>query len=234
MQDVYSDPVQVLACLPHDQSGQMEREWLQTTVAWLKDAPSHKRGERLRHLVEGVMGDIAIRERFEQIWKQAYPPRLYAEAGLPEAASPLRELIVRVKKRVLPQVADDLDLYAALQAAELDEEDAEWIARLSNEGIASCRLLLGQSRSNVLVAIRLLALRTAAIGLSRDVMRVMPHRYEIECPFLELVDAAGRLAQSPELPETRQRLAEAVLSCRVSAGLAHAIMKERGVSRMPE
>lgn len=199
-------------------------------MAWLKDAPSHKRSERLRHLVEGVMGNISLREWFEQIWKQAYPPRLYAEAGLPEAASPLRELIVRVKKRVLPQVADDLDLYAALQAAELNEEDAEWIARLSDGGIASCRQLLGQSRSDVLVAIRLLALRTAAIGLSRDVMRVMPHRYEIECPFLELVDAAGRLAQSPELPEIRQRLAENVLSCRVSAGLAHAIMEERGVS----
>jgi len=230
MQDVQSDPVEVLACLPLDQSGQTERHWLQTTVAWLKEAPSHTRCERLRHLVEGIVGDSAIRERFEQIWTQAYPPRLYAEAGLPEATSPLRELIVRVKKRVLPQAADDLDLYATLQAAELNEEDAEWIARLSDEGIVSFRQLLGQSHSDVLAAIRLLALRTAAIGLSRDVMRVMPHRYEIECPFLELTDAASRLAQSSELPETCQLVADAVLSCRVSAGLAHAIMEERGVS----
>jgi site-specific recombinase len=230
MQDVQSNPVQVLACLPVDQSAQTERQWLQTTLAWLKDAPSHKRSERLRHLVEGVLGDIAVRERFEQIWMQAYPPRLYAEAAMPEATSPLRELIVRIKKRILPQVADDLDLYAALQAAELNEEDAEWIGRLSDEETAACGELLGQSRSNVLAAIRLLALRTAAIGLSRDVMRVMPHSYQIECPFLELTDAASRLAQSPELPETRQLVADAVLSCRVSAGLAHAIMEERGVS----
>jgi len=230
MQDVHSDPVQTLARLPPDQSGQTERQWLQNTVAWLKGAPSHRRSERLRHLAEGVLGDIAIKERFEQIWTKAYPPRLYAEAGLPEAASPVRELIVRVKKRVLPQVDDALDLYAALQAAELDEEDAESVGGLSDEAIASWRKLFGQSRSDLLVTIRLLALRAASIGLSRDVMRVMPHRYETESPFFELVDAAGRLARSSELPETFKLVEEAVLSCRVSSGLAHAIMEERGVS----
>jgi site-specific recombinase len=230
MQDVYSDPIQALACLRLDQAGHTERQWLQNTLGWLKDAPSHNRGERLRHLVGGVLGDSAIKERFEQIWTKAYPPRLYAEAGLPEATSPVRELIVRVKKRVLPRVDDDLDLYAALQAANLNQEDSECVARLSDEEITSWRELLGPSRSDLLVAIRLLALRTASIGLSRDVMRVMPHRYEIEAPFLELIDAAGRLAHSPELPETRQLVEEAVLSCRVSSGLAHAIMEERGVS----
>jgi site-specific recombinase len=174
--------------------------------------------------------DSAIKERFEQIWTKAYPPRLYAEAGLPEATSPLRELMARVKKRVLPQVDDDLDLYAALQAAELDQEDWECVVDLSDEAIASWRELLGQSRPDLLVAIRLLALRAASIGLSREVMRVMPHRYETESPFFELVDAAGRLAPSSELPETCKLVEEAVLSCRISSGLAHAIMEERGVS----
>lgn len=230
MQDVYPDPVKALTCLPLDQSGQTERQWLQNTLAWVKDAPCHRRSERLRHLGGRMLGDIAIKDRFEQIWMTAYPPRLYAEAGLPEAASPLRELIVRVKKRVLPQVDDALDLYAALQAAELNEEDAECIVGLSDEGIAWWSELLGPSRSDFLVAIRLLALRTASIGLSRDVMRVMPHRCETESPFLDLVDAASRLAHSSELPETRQLFGEAVLSCRVSSGLAHAIMEERGVS----
>ena len=230
MQDVPSDPVQALARLPLDEGGQIERQWLQNTVAWLTHAPSRNRSERLRHLAEGILGDIAIRERFERIWTKAYPPRLYAEAGLPEASSPLRELIVRVKKRVLPQVDDELDLYSALQAAALDEEDAESVLSLSDEAIASWRELLGQSRSDLLVAIRLLALRAASIGLSRDVMRVMPHRHETESPFFELVDAAGRLASSSESPETRKLVQEAVLSCRVSSGLAHAIMEERGVS----
>jgi site-specific recombinase len=230
MQDVHSDPVQALARLSLDESGQAERQWLQNTVAWLKGVPSHRRSERFRHLAEGFLADGAIRERFEQIWTKACPPRLYVEAGLPEATSPLRELIVRVKKRVLPQVDDDLDLYAALQAAQLDEEDAKCVLGLSDEAIASWRELLGQSGSDLLVAIRLLALRAASIGLSRDVMRVMPHRYETESPFFELVAAANRLTQSSELAEACGLVGEAVLSCRISSGLAHAIMEERGIS----
>ena len=229
MQDVHSDPVQALARLSLDESGQAGRQWLQNTVAWLKHAPSLGRSERFRHLADGVLGNAAIRARFEQIWTQAYPPRLYVEAGLPEATSPLRELVVRVKKRVLPRVDDDLDLYAALQAAGLDEQDAKCVLGLSEEAISPWRDLLGQSRSDLIVAVRLLALRAASIGLSRDVMRVMPHRCETESPFFELVDAANRLTQSSGLAEIR-RLGEAVLSCRVSSGLAHAIMEERGIS----
>jgi site-specific recombinase len=230
MQDVHTDPVQALARLPLDESGHTARQWLQYTIAWLKGTPSDKRSERLRYLAEGVLGDIAIKERFEQVWTKAYPPRLYVEAGLPEATSPVRELVVRAKKRVLPQVDDDLDLYSALQAADLVEKDAEWVAGLSDDAIASWRELLSESRSDLVVAIRLLALRAASVGLSRDVMRVMPHRYETEAPFFGLVDAASRLAGSSGLPEACELVQEAVLSCRISSGLAHAIMEERGVS----
>ena len=178
MQDVHTDPVQALARLPVD--AHTARQWLQYTIAWLKVTSSDKRSERLRYLAEGVLGDIAIKERFEQVWTKAYPPRLYVEAGLPEATSPVQELVVRAKKRVLPQVDDDLDLYSALQAADLVEKDAEWVAGLSDDAIASWRELLSESRSDLVVAIRLLALRAASVGLSRDVMRVMPHRYETE------------------------------------------------------
>ena len=230
MQDVSSDPVQALALLSLEQSEQTERQWLQNTLAWLKNVPPAKRGERLRHLADGIHGDDAVKERFQQIWTKAYAPRLYAEAGLPEATSPVRELILRFKRRVLPQVEDDLDLYSALQAAELDEEDAKAIAGLSDEAAVPWRRILDRSGSDSLVAIRLLALRAASIGLSRGVMRVMPHRYETESPFFDLVDAAGRLAGASNLPEGSERLQEIVLSCRISAGLAHAIMEERGVS----
>jgi site-specific recombinase len=230
MQDVSPNPVHSLARLPLDQSGQTEQLWLQNTLAWLKNVPPGKRGQRLHYLADGIMGDDVVRERFQQMWAKAYAPRLYAEAGLPEATSPARELMLRVKRRVLPQMEDDLDLYAALQAAELDEEDAKWVAGLSDEAASSWRQILGKSGSDSLVAIRLLALRAASIGLSRGVMRVMPHRYETESPFFDLADAAGRLAQQAELPDGSERLREIILSCRISAGLAHAIMEERGVS----
>jgi len=95
MQDVHTDPLQALARLPLDESGHTARQWLQYAIAWLKGTPSDKRSERLRYLAEGVLGDIAIKERFEQVWTKAYPPRLYVEAGLPEATSPVQELVLQ-------------------------------------------------------------------------------------------------------------------------------------------
>jgi site-specific recombinase len=230
MQVVPADPVKALALLPLDDNIKIEREWLQNTLAWLKSAPPERRTERLRSLAEGIHGEPAIKQRFQQIWVKAFAPRLVSEAGLPEGTSLLREFVARLKKRLLPQLEDELDLYAALQTADLTNQDAKWIAGLTEDDEAPWRDLLGGSTSDLPVAIRLLALRAAAIGLSRGVMKVMPHQYETESPFFDLVDAAGRFARFPSAPETRSELEELVLQCRFSAGLSHARMEERGVS----
>jgi site-specific recombinase len=230
MRDVFSDPVQALALLPLDQSAPIEREWLQNTLAWLTSGPTETRTERLLCLAEGICGHADTKERFQRIWAKAFAPRLFSEAGLPEATSLLREVIARVKRRLLPQLEDELDLYAALQMADLDEEDAEWLACLSENDVAPWRELLGGSASDFQVAIRLLALRAASIGLSRGVMQVMPHQYETESPFFELVDAAGQFTQFPAQPDARDRFQDTVLQCRISAGLSHARMEEQGVS----
>jgi site-specific recombinase len=230
MPAVSSDPVQALALVPLNQSAEIERQWLQDTLAWLKDVPAEIRTERLRRLAEGLLGRPGAKERFQQIWARAFSARLFSEAGLPEATSLLRELITRVKRRMLPQLEDELDLYAALQTAGLDAGDAEWVAALSDQDLAPWRELMGGWAGDFPVAIRLLALRAAAIGLSRSVMRVMPHQYETESPFFDLVDAAGRFARSSTDPQSRSELEELVLQCRMSAGLSHARMEEEGVS----
>jgi len=224
------DPVQALSLLPAEPTVQMERQWLQNTLAWLKITPPESRTARLCHLSKALRGDPGARERFQGIWVRAFAPRLFSEAGLPEATSLPREVIARVKRRLLPQMEDDLDLYAALRMAELEAGDAAWVAALSDEDTAPWRELLGGSADDFPVAIRLLALRAASIGLSRGVMIVMPHRYETESPFYDLVDAAGNLARFPAQGEARQRLQEIVFQCRVSAGLSHARMEGQGVS----
>ena len=230
MQDVSPDPVQALALLPLDQSLQIERQWLQNTLTWLKSVPPEQRSERLRRLADGICGNSVTRDRFQHLWAKAYAPRVYAEAGLPEATSLLRELILRLKRRLLPQLEDDLDLYAALHAAALDDADAEWVASLNDADIGPWRQLLGGAAADFPVAIRLLALRAASIGLSRAVMKVMSHRNETESPYFDLVDAAGRFAQLPASTDARSRLQDIVLDCRLSTGLAHAYMEEQGVS----
>jgi site-specific recombinase len=230
MTSVTSDPGQALALLPIDQSEQTERLWLQDTLSWLKSAAPERRTERLRELTRTIAGDAGIRARFQQLWTKAYAPRLFSEAALPEATSLTRELMVRVRRRLLPQVEDELDLYATLQMAELSEDDASWMEGLSDEDVAPWRELLCRPAADFPVAIRLLALRSASIGLSRSVMKVMPHQYETESPFFDLVDAAGRFARSPQLADQRERLRSIILPCRVSTTQAHENMEDQGVS----
>jgi site-specific recombinase len=228
MPAVFSDPVQALTLLPLGQSEALERQWLQDTLAWLKGASSSSRTERLRHLSEGLLSAPAAKERFQQIWRMSFASKVFAEAGLPEATSLPRELIARVKSRLIPQIEDVVDLYSALNAADLDDTDAEWIASLGDADVAPWSELTAGSAGDLPVAIRLLAIRAAAIGLSPAVMKVMPHRYETDSPFYQLIDAAGQSAQLP--PDGSHPLREIVFRCRVSAGLAHAHMEEQGVS----
>lgn len=230
MQDVSPEPVRALALLPADENSQAGRRWLQDSLAWLKSAPREERAARLRKLADGLCADPAANGRFRRLWAQAFAPRLYGEAGIPEATTLLRESIVRLKRGLLPQLEDELDIYSALQTASLNREDAEWLAGLSDQDIAGWRDLLGASSTDFPVAIRLLALRAAALGLSRAVMKVMPHKWETESPFFDLVDAANRLSQAPGDAEVRGHIEETVLQCRYSAGIAHARMDEIGVS----
>lgn len=227
---VPSERVQALVRLPVDEDLPAERRWLQDSLAWLKSAPTESRGGRLRGLAGDLCADPTASGRFRRLWAQAFAPRLYGEAGIPEATTLLRESIVRLKQSLLPQLEDELDIYSALQTASLNRADAEWVAKLSDEDIAGWCELLGAALSDFPVAIRLLALRAAALGLSRAVMKVMPHKWETESPFFDLVDAANRLAQSPGDTTVRAHIEETVLQCRYSAGIAHARMDEMGVS----
>ena len=230
MQSLSGDPIQALALLPLDQAEETERQWLQNTLAWLKSAPPEARTERLRHLAQGLRKLPSACQRFQQIWSNACPPRLFSEAGFPEATSLPRELIARLKRRILPQLEDELDLYAALHMTGLMAADAAWIAGLDPSDAAEWRELLGDPSGSILAAIRLLAVRAASIGVSRSIMKVMPHRCEAQSPFLDLLHAADGFAHSPGTPGARHALTEIILNCRVSADISHARLEQMGVS----
>ena len=149
MQATSDDPVQALALLPLDQGEETEREWLQNVLGWLKSVPPEARTERLRHLADGLRKLPAAQQRLQQIWANACPARLFSEAGLPEATSLPRELIGRLRRRVLPQLEDELDLYAALHATEPDDADAAWIAGLEDCDVEEWRELLGDSTGTI-------------------------------------------------------------------------------------
>lgn len=230
MPAVFLDPVQGLALLPLGESEAIERQWLQDTIAWLKALPPELRTQRLRHLASGISSQNATKERFQQIWVKAFASKVFSEAGLADATSLPRELVGRIKRRLVPQLEDEVDLYSALHMAELDDSDGDWIAGLSDEDVVPWREMMGGSPGDFTVAIRLLAVRAAAIGLSPGVMKVMPHRYETESPFYKLIDALGLFTQFASRPDQRAEFLKILMQCRISAGLSHARMEERGVS----
>ena len=88
------DPVHALAVLPLD-SRPAERQWLQDILACLKHSPPEDRGRRLRYLADEIRKDGTVQERFQQIWTPSNAARLISEAGLPDATSLFRALLVR-------------------------------------------------------------------------------------------------------------------------------------------
>lgn len=224
------DPAQALALLPLDQDEEIERQWLQNALAWLKSAPPEQRTQRLRQLAGNLHKLPGALQRFQQIWGKACPGRLMSDAGFAEATSLPQELIARLKRRLLPQLEDELDLYEALHVTELNAADAGWIAGLDQTDISDWSELLGGSTGYLLAAIRLLAARASSLGTSRNLMKVMPHRCAAESPFLNLLDAADQFARAPAAPGLRDELTETIFNCRVSVEISHARLEQTGVS----
>lgn len=224
------NPLKGLAFLSSDASEESERGWLQDTLSWLKNAPLQSRDILLRHVCAGLRADPILQERFRRIWERGFPPRVFAEAGLSAENSLSKELTLRIKRRLLPQVEEELDLYGALQSAELSEADADWLANLSEEDVREWQEIFPPAKGAIASALRLLAVRAAATGLAPDLMRVMPYRHEDESPFNELLTAAVRCADRDLSPEATSNLHPVILQCKMAAGISHARLEELGVS----
>jgi len=229
MRPIAEDPIQSLALLPLDGGEQIERQWLQDSLRWLKNMPPDRRTEGLRLLAVGMDKLPDTRRRFQQIWRRACPARLLSEAGLPEATSLPREWVARLTRRVLPHVEDELDLYAALHTMDLNAADARWVAGLDDAMASAWGGLLGNAEPHILAAIRMLAVRAASIGLLRGILQAMPQRCASESPVMNLVDAAERFAQFPN-GAARDALRICVLECQSAAVTAFSRLEQSGVS----
>ncbi len=225
------DPIQGLSHLPLDADEKLERAWFQDSVAWLKSVPPGARTELLHRLAVGITEadpGLDLKARFRRMWTEAFAPKLFVEAGLPESTSLAHEMVRRIQRRVLPQLESRLDLCTALHAAELEQADADWIANLTDEAASEWAPLVGATPDDILIALRLLAVQAAAIGLSADVMELMPHRWEHDSPFYALVEKTVRV--DPGCIEDYTALEDTVIECKLSSGVAHARLEEEGVS----
>jgi site-specific recombinase len=215
------NPMQAVALLPEEQRESLERKWLQHAIAWLKSG-RETRTQRLRELA-AALKNPEVRARFARIWQRASPERLLSDAALPEETALSREISVRLKRRMMPQLERELDLYSTFECAGLSFADADWIAGLSDEEIAPWVDLLRPSSEHLRLALRLVAARVAATALSRELSQAFARLWEDD-PFDDLLHAVV------QNPEDAPAIEEALLRCRMQIGVAHAQIEERGVS----
>lgn len=210
-------------------------------VRWLLAAspepgPEGGEPERTRRLLlarERLSNDPALSRVSARLRSLAANPstvRVLSELGLPDHPSLGKEAFRRVSDRILPRAEDPGSIYSVLSRSPVAERDARWLESLPEEAVAPWSELLAVPPPTLFSAGRLVALRAAGVGLSRDLLELRPGRVDLDSPFFELHYATKRLAEAPGDATARAAFEACLASCQeeLAASLAH--LDERGVS----
>lgn len=153
--------------------------------------------------------------------------RLFAEAGLPDHPSFAREAFRRLVDKVVPRLDPADDLYAWLDRLAPGLEDAAWAARLPEALIAPWRKHFEPALEARGEAARLLAHRSAALALSRELLNLQRLPRDLDSPFAELPRVVGELLEGRlEL----DLLDDLLGRCREVLAQAHEHLEGSGVS----
>jgi site-specific recombinase len=172
-----------------------DQAWFAALVGWLiqRDVASwfsqSQRTARLRRLVTELKAPDtgpAIADRIRRVWTHASAVRFFAETGLSERTWFLAEASRRVVNHVLPRVGFQEDLLALVERLDLRVADAEWMRSLPPELIEPWGEMLRPSSMAVRAAAELVAVRAAAVGLSRDILTLQPITWDLDSPFFRL------------------------------------------------
>ncbi|HEU4952068.1 MAG TPA: hypothetical protein VFT46_08940, partial [Holophagaceae bacterium] len=180
---------------------------LEGLLRWLRAAEAGpERTARLRELAGALAahpGREALEARLAQAWRHASAVRLLAETGLPDRATFLGEALRKVVDGFVPRGEAAEDLHALLVRLRLSEADAAWVESLDESDLAPWRAILAPDPEAWALAVRLLAARAAAVGLSRDLLDLDPEP-DGESPFLRLPAAAAAWSREPQEPAAQR------------------------------
>jgi len=214
-------------------------ESLEALLLWLLEASPIAQGSeiprtrRLALLAEVLRGHPRSAELLEQlraVWTHGSTIRLLAETGLPVHATLMKEAVKRLADRLIPRLEPDDDLYVLLSRLGLREEDAAWVEGLSPEALAPWRGLVALPGPALMDAARLMAKRTAAVGLARDLLELQPGQAETASPFFKLGWVVDSLAAAPADEAPWQGWRQCYADCRDTMAHALARLETRGVS----
>lgn len=137
------------------------------------NVPLESRTERLAEVTLAIgqhPSRDSIRSTLRDFWSHHSYVRVISEAGLPDEAFLVRELLGRAVRHLLPVDEVEGDLYVLMDSLNLKESDGRWVASLPDDLIAFWAETFRPSTVSVLASCKILALRATNVALSRDLI----------------------------------------------------------------
>ena len=153
------------------------------------NVPAESRTENLSQMtlaIERHPCHDSIRSTLRDFWSHHSYVRVISEAGLPDEAFLVRELLARAVRHLLPVDEVEGDLYVLMDSLNLKESDARWVASLSEPLIASWAETFRPSTFSILASCKILALRATNVALSRDLIAFADDEHITKSPFFHL------------------------------------------------
>jgi site-specific recombinase len=191
--------------------------WIYGALRFFLDMPPALRTERLVQFTAEVDAHprcYEIRAILYDFWSHHSYIRVISEAGLPNEAFLLHELLARALRHLVPVDEVQGDLYVLLDSLNLCEADAQWVASLPDSLVAEWAGIFTPSHASVLVSSKLLALRAANIALARDFLELSDDESVAKSSFFSLPALVEHVARTPDdFPqwETRREACETYL-----------------------
>ena len=124
--------------------------------------------------------------------------RVISEAGLPDEAFLVRELVTRAVRHLLPVDEVEGDLYVLMDSLNVKESDGRWVASLPDSLIASWADTFRPSTFSILASCKILALRATSVALSRDLIAFTDDEDITKSSFFHLPAMVEHVIRHPE------------------------------------
>lgn len=167
----------------------------------LLNVPTELRTEVLLNVTQAIESHPcrdAILATLGEFWSHHSYVRVISEAGLPDEAFLVGELLTRAVRRLLPVDEVEGDLYVLMDSLNLKESDARLVGSLPDSLVAAWAETFRPSTFSILASCKILALRAANVALSRDLIVFADDEDITKSPFFHLPSLVEHVVRHPE------------------------------------
>ncbi len=165
------------------------------------NVPAESRTDTLAQVTQAIEQHpcrTSIRSMLRDFWSHHSYVRVISEAGLPDEAFLVRELLTRAVRHLLPVDEVEGDLYVLMDSLNLKESDARWVASLPDSLVAPWAETFRPSTFSILASCKILALRAASVALSRDLIVFADDEDITKSAFFHLPALVEHVIRHPE------------------------------------